>query len=147
MSHCVFQILLREVRGIAPIDGCVSYSDVVNYNTISHASFFLESLEPSKTGRFRQFWLRIRANIKNVSMGLILDKSPFPAAISSKKSPDMTNGIGPVAASLCEAHQSAIHTHTHMRARPQSSCSESPVCACATWNADTAPAFSSASSI
>ena len=103
------------MRGIAPIDGCVSYSDIVNYNTISHASFFLERLEPSKTGRFRQFWLRIRANIENVSMRLILDKSPFPAAISAKKSPDMTKRIGPVPL-RCAKRTSLPFTHTHTRA-------------------------------
>src|SRR5439155_7600374 len=32
---------------------------------------------------------------KMCQWGLILDKSPFPAAISAKKSPDMTKGIGP----------------------------------------------------
>jgi hypothetical protein len=59
-------------------------------------------------------------------MRLSLDKSPFPAVISAKKSPDMTKGIGPVAASLCEAHQSAIHTHTRTRARARNRAARNP---------------------
>ena len=32
---------MMEVRGIAPVDCYVSYSDVVDYNTSPHASLFL----------------------------------------------------------------------------------------------------------
>src|SRR5438876_3214047 len=90
-------------------------------------AFFLEGLEPSKTGRFRQFWLRIRANIKNVSIRLILDKSPFPAAISAKKSPDMTKRIGPVPL-RCAKRTNLPFTHTRTRARARNRAARNPQC-------------------
>jgi hypothetical protein len=39
MIHSVSDTPTRDVRGFAPIECCVSYSDVVDYNTISPASF------------------------------------------------------------------------------------------------------------
>ena len=64
---------------------------------------------------------------KMCQWGLILDKSPFPAAISAKKSPDMTKRIGPVPL-RCAKRTNLPFTHTRTRARARNRAARNPQC-------------------